>query len=62
MLTYKSTDVYQTAYIESILQEAFADQEATIERFTISLLNFTLVERRPLSKPQVCFTGWWTFT
>ena len=52
MLTYKSADVYQTAYIESIMQEVFAKQKATIERFSISLVDFTLVARRPLSKPQ----------
>lgn len=52
MLTYKSPDVYQTAYIESIMQEVFANQEATIERFSISLTDFRLVARRPLSKPQ----------
>ena len=52
MLTYKSPDVYQTAYIESIMREVFAEQEATIERFTISLVDFHLVSRRPLSKPQ----------
>ena len=52
MLTYKSPEVYQTAYIESIMQEVFANQEATIERFTISLVDFNLVSRHPLSKPQ----------
>ena len=52
MLTYKSPDVYQTAYIESIMQEVFETQEATIERFSISLTDFRLVSRRPLSKPQ----------